>query len=148
MRSERCKTGFTHRPRRVCRAVSSLMQKMAESGGALLLMVGILLSSTQFVSSDPPRLSVSYPQGNYGLVRLSCTDDFGDPQPQPASFRVNDSLIDPDTTLVTVTESGSYYIVFTFTQSQEGVFSCETSAAGSSAQVGLAGSWLANPLAG
>ena len=121
------------------------MQKVAEGGGvryALLLMVGILLSSTHRVSSEPPRLSVSYPeeaQANYGLVRLSCTDDFGDPQPQTASFRVNDSLIDPDTTLVTVRESESYYIVFTFTQSQEGLFSCETSAAGSSEEVGLAG---------
>ena len=119
------------------------MQKMAENGGALLLMVGILLSSTQLVSSDPPHLDVSYPQepqGNYGLVRLSCTNDFEEPLPQPASFRVNDSLIDPDTTLVTVTESGSHYIVFTFTQSQEGLFLCETSAAGSSEEVGLAGS--------
>ena len=112
---------------------------------ALLLL---LVCVFDCVSSQVLNLIASYPntssdgKPNYGIVCLSCEGTFGDPV--AADFTANDSLILPNSDLVTVLNrtDGSSYILFSFVASQEGFFKCNTSEHSSDA-TGLAGKLLA-----
>ena len=109
-----------------------------DQANAWLFLICPLLSTVHIaLSSNDLFVSVTYLQpGNYSLVRLICTDFFGDSV--PADFKLNGTLIGFGMTLVTVTDPGSHSIEFIFTQSQEGFFSCESGGTPSE-PVGLAG---------
>ena len=117
------------------------LQEMAEGDLpiAWLFLICPLLSTVYIVTSSDsvdPFLSITYPQPeNYSLVRLTCTDPFGDSV--PANFKFNGTPIGLTTTL-TVTERTNHSIDVIFTQSQEGFFSCESGGTPSD-PVGLAG---------
>ena len=88
------------------------------------------------------RLNVDYPEReeeNYSVVRLTCTE--GGLTVTNAEFLKDGDLITSTSNLVTVTNIGSGEISFTFTQQQEGMFSCRRGSGGDESEktVGLAG---------
>lgn len=106
--------------------------------GDRLLCLPLLLLALHFHIVISVKLQVSYPQtGNYSYVRLTCTDDFN--EPLDGDFLVDGTVIESGTTLITLTQLESSFIVFTFTQSQEGFFSCRALAGGESTATALAG---------
>ena len=107
-------------------------------GDSLLCLPLLLLALHSHIVASV-KLQVSYPQAeNYSYVRLTCTDDFNDPL--DGVFLVDGTVIESDTTLITLTQQESDSIEFTFTQSQEGFFWCRALDDGvESPSTGLAG---------
>ena len=90
------------------------------------------------------RLNVFYPEReeeNYSAVRLTCTE--GGLTVTNVEFLKDGDLITSTSNLVTVTNIGSGEISFTFTQQQEGMFSCRRGGGGDeSEKIGLAGTYV------
>ena len=86
-----------------------------------------------------PQLEVQYPDfNNYTLVKLSCLRE-NRPQSDAEFFKNGTSLTSGSGShQVTVNSTGSGEITFSFTQEQEGYFSCH-SRGHSSDEIGLAG---------
>ena len=112
---------------------------------AVLLVVCLVMPTVAVqLHVDYPTVDSDSGGGDYSLVRLSCLRTSpGEPlnrDQSPAVFLRNGSLITPpNSSLVQVTDAGTNYILFVFTQEQEGEFSCRTALGEQSPAVGLAG---------
>ena len=84
------------------------------------------------------KLNVIYPEENYSVVRLTCTE--GGFTVTNAEFLKDGVALTSTSNLVIVTNIDSGEISFTFTQQQEGMFSCRSGGGGDeSVKIGLAG---------
>ena len=109
---------------------------------ALFLGVFCALFTSYLSEEDTAKLSVQYPavSGNYSVVTLTCRDAFGN-KLSGAEFLKNGTLLTsgPESHQVTIiNDTGDGEISFSFTQEQEGVFSCGKGE-NVSAGIGLAG---------
>lgn len=107
-----------------------------------LLRVLLALIMASFFTGAQVELHVSYPEpGNYSVVMLACTDEFGVRQ-DDVEFLKNGLVLNSGTSNneVTVTNTSRGEISFTFSQAQEGFFSCRSGSRMSS-EIGLAGSY-------
>ena len=112
---------------------------MKEGAGVLVQVVCALVAVD--LAAAVIKLNVFYPEReeeNYSAVRLTCTE--GGLTVTNAEFLKDGDLITSTSNLVTVTNIGSGEISFTFTQQQEGTFSCRRGSGGDeSEKIGLAG---------
>lgn len=113
----------------------------------LLLIIGELCWGTCLAmasfSGAQVELHVSYPEPvNYSVVMLACTDEFGVRQ-DDVEFLKNGHVLNSGSSKdqVTVTNTSYGEITFTFSQAQEGLFSCRSGSRMSS-EIGLAGTYI------
>lgn len=105
-----------------------------------LLRVLVALIMVSFFARAQVELRVSYPEpANYSVVMLACTDEFGVRQ-NDVEFLKNGLVLNSGSSKdqVTVTNTSCGEITFTFSQAQEGLFSCRSGSIMSS-EIGLAG---------
>ena len=108
---------------------------------ALFLRVFCALLAPYPSEGNTVQLGVQYPvSGNYSVVRATCRDVSGD-KLSSAEFLKNGTVLTsgPERHQVTISnDTGDGEISFSFTQEQEGVFSCRKGE-NVSAGIGLAG---------
>ena len=113
------------------------------AGGALIFVQVIFgLVSLLDPATAALELSVAYPDpSNRSVVELSCRE--GVFPVDGAQFRRNDAVITTNNGLVSDVSESTGTITFSFTQQQEGVFTCthQTSTSPSNA-IGLAGKYV------
>ena len=117
------------------------MWNVCEWKTALFLGVFCALPAPYLSEENTAKLSVQYPvSGNYSIVRATCRDVSGD-KLSSAEFLKNGTVLTsgPESHQVTIiNDTGDGEISFSFTQEQEGVFSCGKGK-NRSAGIGLAG---------
>ena len=119
---------------------------MAGEGGRTAAVVGwclLLLSLTAPATAQgAPSMTVSYPEGNFSHVKLTCVGNLGD-MLTTATFGRNFSgvfseIMEGSDDVVSMVVMDGLSVEFVFNQSQEGAFSCESNGLRSAAEV-LAG---------
>ena len=110
------------------------------AGGALIfvqVICGLVLLLEPATAAL--ELSVTYPiPGNRSVVDLSCRQSGDLFNVDGAEFLRNNDVITTDSDLVSVVSEGTGTIRFSFTQQQEGTFTCTDQTSASNA-IGLAG---------
>ena len=112
------------------------------AGGALIFVQVICgLISLLEPATASLELGVAYPIISIrSVVELSCREDNFNPA-NGAQFRRNNEVITTDSDLVSVVSEGTGTITFSFTQQQEGVFTCTDQTSTSNA-IALAGKYV------